>query len=210
MLPCQHTFCLKCSREMTFKEIIGKGRFRYIVMEIKCALCRKWYDLTNRGPDGLANNLTLVQLLTLTGHDHQHYPSCFSMIPKNDIRQDPESISEMLKCGNCSKQMKKPKMLPCQHNFCKDCLLSKMKIKTFSEGKKYIKCKICDKYYQLPKNGPDGLPINRTLLDLQAINNQPIMTGSKQTANQKSDVKYESQYSEDSNDSSDDDCNSSH
>ena len=45
MLPCQHTFCLKCSREMTFKEIIGRGRFRYIVMEIKCALCRKWYDL---------------------------------------------------------------------------------------------------------------------------------------------------------------------
>ena len=87
MLPCQHTFCLKCSREMTFKEIIGRGRFRYIVMEIKCALCRKWYDLTNRGPDGLANNLTLVQLLALTGHDHQHYPSCFSMVPKNDIRQ---------------------------------------------------------------------------------------------------------------------------
>ena len=55
-------------------------------MEIKCALCRKWYDLTNRGPDGLANNLTLVQLLALTGHN-QHYPSCFSMIPKSDIGQ---------------------------------------------------------------------------------------------------------------------------
>merc|ERR1712062_460169 len=100
-------------------------------------------------------------------------------VPKNDIGQDPESISEMLKCGNCSKQMKQPKMLPCQHNYCIDCLLSKMKTKTFSEGKKYIKCKICDKYYQLPKNGPDGLPINRTLLDLQAINNQPILTGSQ-------------------------------
>ena len=104
---------------------------------------------------------------------------------------DPESISGMLKCGNCSKQMEKPKMLPCQHTFCNDCLSNNMKIKTFSE-KNHIKCKICEKYHQLPRNGTDGFPNNRALLDLQALNQQTTVAVK---------CEYFRGYSEGSNDS---------
>ena len=85
MLPCQHTFCLKCTSEMTEKTPIGRGKIRHITMKIQCALCRKEYDLTNRGPVGLANNLTLVQLLAKTGHDQR--PRFFRRSTSTDIEQ---------------------------------------------------------------------------------------------------------------------------
>jgi len=163
MLPCQHTFCLKCTKKIVSKKTIGRGKIRHIIRGIQCALCRKWHDLTNRGPDGLANNLTLVQLLALTGHD-QH-PSCFRRSTSTDSEQDPYSIFEMLKCAGCPYQMEQPKMLPCQHTFCIDCLTKNVKIK-----RNHIKCKSCGKYHQLPINGAVGFPINRALLDLQALN----------------------------------------
>ena len=86
---------------------------------------------------------------------------------KSILFSDPESISEMLKCGGCSNQMEQPKMLPCQHTFCIHCL-SNMKNKRYG-AKNHIRCEICKKYHQLPLNGEYGFPYNRILLDLQAL-----------------------------------------
>ena len=54
MLPCQHTFCLKCTQKVATKNL-----------QVQCALCQRKHQLPVTGVKGLPNNSTLVALLKM-------------------------------------------------------------------------------------------------------------------------------------------------
>ncbi|KAJ8038152.1 E3 ubiquitin-protein ligase TRIM56 [Holothuria leucospilota] len=54
-------------------------------------------------------------------------------------------------CSVCLEQLKEPKLLPCLHRYCKDCLSSIVK-----ETDDVIKCPECRQETQIPTNGVDG------------------------------------------------------
>ena len=72
-----------------------------------------------------------------------------------------ESVAKLRECSICFEQMSLPKVLPCQHTFCLNCLT-----KTVDSIMKKIQCAICRKVHNLPNNGVKGFPNNLTLMTL--------------------------------------------
>ena len=83
-----------------------------------------------------------------------------------------ESVTKLLECSICLEQMSIPKVLPCQHTFCLNCLT-----KTVYSIMKQIQCAICRKLHNLPNNGVKGFPNNLTLMTL--IDSMKISVGKK-------------------------------
>ena len=71
-----------------------------------------------------------------------------------------ESFAKLLECSICLEQMVVPKILPCGHTFCLDCLC-----KIEPEEKK-IKCPECRKEHDLPIEGAKGFSNNYKLATL--------------------------------------------
>ncbi|XP_078575615.1 tripartite motif-containing protein 2-like [Branchiostoma floridae x Branchiostoma japonicum] len=65
-----------------------------------------------------------------------------------------ELFHEELTCSICLELFTRPKVLPCQHTFCQDCLQDLM------IAKKYRKCPNCRRKVRLPGKGVAGLPDN--------------------------------------------------
>ena len=70
-----------------------------------------------------------------------------------------------MECALCLENYKRPRVLPCQHCFCEDCL--KQLIKKNSKRNGTFKCPICRQDVHPPKMGMAGFPINFTLNKLQ-------------------------------------------
>ena len=51
MLPCQHTFCLKCTQKVATRN------------QVQCVLCQRKHQLPVTGAKGLPNNATLIPLI---------------------------------------------------------------------------------------------------------------------------------------------------
>ena len=58
MLPCQHTFCLECSKKVATKKLV------------QCALSQRKHKLPVNGVIGLPNNSILKDLFQMTYSDH--------------------------------------------------------------------------------------------------------------------------------------------
>ena len=55
-----------------------------------------------------------------------------------------QDVDKLLECPVCLEQIKRPKMLPCQHTFCRDtCLFQMIEKKTAKAKKLTIECPIC-------------------------------------------------------------------
>ena len=73
-----------------------------------------------------------------------------------------KTIAQDLECPICYEQMTKPKVLPCQHSFCFDCLR-----KIADIDAKKLSCAICRSPHDLPNvciEHEFGLPNNLTLM----------------------------------------------
>ena len=69
---------------------------------------------------------------------------------------------DLLVCGVCLEQFKKPRVLPCLHAFCETCL------EKYCKGKKQILCPTCQQATAVPRDGVCGFPAHflvNTLLD---------------------------------------------
>ena len=91
-----------------------------------------------------------------------------------------ESVEELLKCQICLLQIKRPKMLPCQHSYCKKpCLEILVKnAQTFGHN---LECFICHKIHQIPNGGIDGFPDNLLLISLLKVNGENLASESDST-----------------------------
>lgn len=78
-------------------------------------------------------------------------------------------LQELLECPICMNRYDNPHVLPCQHTFCKSCIVT---LKTNARNdENVINCPICRETHNL-NNGIDNLPANYTmkrLIELEAM-----------------------------------------
>ena len=67
-----------------------------------------------------------------------------------------QKLEEQLTCPVCLELYKNPKALPCQHNFCQDCVGPCPR--ELRDGKYFLKCPTCRKPAELPDGGVPALP----------------------------------------------------
>ena len=79
-------------------------------------------------------------------------------------KQLQDDVDKLLECPICLDQIKQPKMLQCQHSFCLDPCLQNMVVTEYRNGRKKIKCAICDKSYVV--NSLDAIPDNLQMKNL--------------------------------------------
>eukprot|EP00058_Branchiostoma_floridae_P005894 XP_002591382.1 hypothetical protein BRAFLDRAFT_86889 [Branchiostoma floridae] len=83
-----------------------------------------------------------------------------------------EQISEELACSICLELFTRPKVLPCQHTFCRDCL------QDHAGKKKHLKCPNCRQQVRLPPQGVAGLQDNHLVTSLcERLQNQATLSG---------------------------------
>ena len=59
---------------------------------------------------------------------------------------------DLLECGICLEQFKKPRALPCLHAFCEECL------EKYCKGKNQVLCPTCKQPAVVPTDGACGFP----------------------------------------------------
>ena len=75
-----------------------------------------------------------------------------------------ENLNQMLECAICMEPYRDPRVLPCHHGFCKDCL---EQLVCSSEDQRTLVCPTCRKTLKLPKGGVKNLPVHFYLSSLQ-------------------------------------------
>ena len=77
-------------------------------------------------------------------------------------------LDQELQCSICHEMFKDPRMLPCQHTFCLECLESVSKL---TKDGKTMDCSLCKRTHDLPiQNDVKGFPENmlmKSLLDMK-------------------------------------------
>ncbi len=72
-------------------------------------------------------------------------------------------VDEVLQCSICLETFKDPRMLPCQHTFCKACLESSTNGKRSGDT---ANCALCRRGFVMPVNGIDGIDKSLTIIAL--------------------------------------------
>ncbi|XP_013772309.2 tripartite motif-containing protein 2-like [Limulus polyphemus] len=80
----------------------------------------------------------------------------------------------VIKCGICQKRYKKPKVLPCLHTFCENCLIQYIPAESLT-----VTCPICRQQSILPKQGVSALQANDFITNLMEVLEQPTVCQDK-------------------------------
>ena len=72
-----------------------------------------------------------------------------------------DAILELIKCPICLEIYSEPKMLPCQHSFCRCCLERLVE----NDGR-WGRCPQCRQLFRIPFNGISSFDVNRTIAQL--------------------------------------------
>ncbi|KAI8493582.1 hypothetical protein Bbelb_285030 [Branchiostoma belcheri] len=87
-----------------------------------------------------------------------------------------DQIREELSCSICLELFTRPKVLPCQHTFCQDCL------RDLARNKARVQCPNCRRRVKIPAQGVAGLQDNRIVASLcDRISNQPAVSTGEQS-----------------------------
>ena len=68
-----------------------------------------------------------------------------------------ESFSHIILCGVCSKPYNDPRILPCLHSFCQQCIHHEIEK---SGSQQVFKCPTCERSTRIPVGGASVLPQN--------------------------------------------------
>jgi len=77
-------------------------------------------------------------------------------------------VNELMVCTICMDRFQNAKMLPCQHNFCLECLKHWWKDKG---AKDEVSCPVCRQSFVVPENGLDAIQNNLLLQSLMEVSN---------------------------------------
>jgi len=114
VLPCIHTFCLKCLQQY--------GKDGHPGDSMACPLCRKEFTIPDDGLSGMQKNFFMEKLLHVrklsAGQEAQH-------IPCDVCSSDEASASETVKPASMY-------CVQCQQNYCEQCSLYHRKVKSTS------------------------------------------------------------------------------
>ena len=83
------------------------------------------------------------------------------------MSQNGEWKLDQLKCSICMETYRSPRILPCLHSFCTECLT--IVLHDGEDGTKRICCPDCVEEHELPSEGVVGLPVNvylKSVLDI--------------------------------------------
>ena len=99
-----------------------------------------------------------------------------------------ERIEQLLRCPICLDRFKGPKLLPCQHTFCRSPCLEGL----WGGYRRVIRCPECRVEHRVPTSGVNGFPNNITLsgfLDLPVVTrDSPWSIGTDSTTTTKCSV----------------------
>jgi len=114
VLPCIHTFCLKC--------LLNYGKDKQPGDSMACPMCRKEFTIPGDGLAGLQKNFFMEKLLQArklsAGQEAQH-------IPCDGCNSDDASAGETVKPASMY-------CVQCQQNYCEQCSLYHRKMKSSS------------------------------------------------------------------------------
>ncbi len=79
-----------------------------------------------------------------------------------------DQVEQLLKCPVCLDRFNQPKILPCQHTFCKSPCLEGL-VDRYSRT---LKCPECRVEHFVPRNGAGGFPNNRTITNFLDLSTQ--------------------------------------
>ena len=118
--------------------------FHYVSGAVECPTCRTQHDLPPKGVEGFTTNFTAATLVNLhstidtspgttapvtavlkceDGIDDPGATKCLIRFQRNCFKPFPmATLSNTLTCSECKKLLTSPKLLPCLHTFCKECL----------------------------------------------------------------------------------------
>ena len=128
VLPCGHTFCRQCIEAWS---------------KLACPLCREGFGLPANGVGGLTKNVALSKVVE-TKELASGCEACSG------------EVAKAATCPICPEVYTDPRVLPCGHTFCRQC------IEAWSE----LACPVCREGFILPANGVGDLPRNYALLDI--------------------------------------------
>ena len=114
VLPCQHTFCLKC--------LMNYGKDRQPGDDMPCPLCRKEFTIPDDGLSGMQKNFFMEKLLSArklsAGEEAGHIPC--DVCSSDEGRPSEATSPAKPATKHC---------LQCQQNYCDQCSQSHTKIK---------------------------------------------------------------------------------
>jgi len=115
VLPCIHTFCLKC--------LLSYGKDRQHGDRMPCPLCRKEFTIPDDGLSGTLKNFFMEKLLHARKLSAGREAQC--IIPCDVCSSDEASASETVKLASMS-------CVQCQQDYCEQCSLHHRKIRSCS------------------------------------------------------------------------------
>jgi len=77
-----------------------------------------------------------------------------------------DSLQDLAECPICTEVENVPKLLPCGHTMCLDCL-SLLPQDSGSSGQVDVSCPLCRRTFEFPETGPAALPNNITVIQLR-------------------------------------------
>lgn len=104
----------------------------------------------------------LIERMAAGLSSHSRFPPSWLSIELDDSEDDEFEDEKIMGnvCSICLDTYKQPKLLPCFHTFCLDCLLRLIKVNNI------LACPICREKHELSKSGVSVLPNNFNWSDL--------------------------------------------
>ena len=87
------------------------------------------------------------------------------------VKEYKAKLDEELTCSICLERYTSPKVLPCQHTFCKEPCMRQL----ITDNRRKIKCPECRQIHSLPPEGIEGFKNNFSIQRSQTSGKQTFL-----------------------------------